>query len=151
MAATPSLLTIHMAAETLNGFVNTVAAGTINVAKTIEPQTIILRGYRVECASSAYALTQQIVYVDVPWLGGYSLTDGLTYMSRLPLLLDNAVVTLKTEMTTPLRLSGPITSQFTYTNYNRNGTIVTPISGTNGITAITLQMSYGSNTITGSL
>lgn len=146
MSATPSLLTIHMATETLNGYANTSAAGTINIQKTIDPQTVILRGYRVECDTAAHALAQQIIYVDFPWLGGYSLTDGITYMSRLPILLDNAIVSLKCEMTTPLRLSNQIPSQFQYACYNRDGT---PVNTTN-VKAITLQLSYGTSTIAGS-
>lgn len=144
--STPSLLTIGLRTETLNGFSNTAAEATININKTINPQTIILRGYQVQCTSASYAFSQGEVYVDLPFLGGYCLTDGITYMSRLPLLLNYDQCTLFTEMTTPLRLSGPIPAQFVAKVYNRDGTLVDPSS----ILSVFLQFSYGTDAIQGS-
>ena len=144
--STPSLLTIHMATETLNGYSNTSASGTINIEKIIQPQTIIWRGYRVQMDTQADALSQQLIYVDFPWLNSYCLTDGISYMSRLPIMLDNAVVTLKTEMTMPLRTSNTIQSQFNYNVYNRNGT---PVNSSQ-VVSITLYFSFGTDSIQGS-
>lgn len=143
--STPSLLTLNMATETLNGYNNTSATGTINISKIIEPQTIIWRGYRVQMDTQADALSQQLVYVDFPWLNSYCLTDGITYMTRLPIMLDNAVVTIKTEMTMPLRISQTINSQFNYAIYNRDGTPV----NTSKVISVTLYMSYGTDSIQG--
>ena len=138
MSEQPSLLTIHIANETVNGFTNTTADATIDLHKEIKAGPMYLRGYRVEADTQAHALSQRLVYVSLPFVNGANLTDELSYQNCLPLMLDNAQVTLKTEMNNELQITQDIPRLFKAKCLNRDGTTVS----TGQILAVTLQFSY---------
>lgn len=147
--STPGILTITATGEnvkTPSGTVaNTVNGATLYIGKVIPHQTIIWRGYRVECDTAAHALAQRNVYVNIPWLGATNLTDGLPYQNALVVPLDNAIVTLKTEMTSPLALSIDIPQQFSWYCTNRDGSAVDATK----VLSVQLFFSYGATTTTG--
>ena len=159
----PGLLTLTAAGETLtyNGasYVNTSALATVNIGQTIPHQVIILRGYTVVCNGWTPPTATPVIYVDLPFLGGASVKDELSYMNRLPLLISAGAnvsgstgdfdagvytgVTQYTEMTVPLQLFQDIQPQFVMGVYTRDGK---PIN-TSDITSVSLQFSYGFNNL----
>lgn len=135
-----TLLTMHLGSETINGNVNLGYQGVIDIHRRIPKQTILLKAVRVEMTSAANALAQQIVYIDLPFLNSYSLVDGISYMSRLPILLDNAAVTVR-DMNVHLDLDSAIEPRFKMSVYSRDGSLATNCS------ACTLQISLGETKI----
>ncbi len=138
--STNTLLTMHLAGESINGTTNTGYTGVIDIHARIPKQTVILKTVRVEMTTTAEALAERIVYIDLPFLNSYCLKDGVSYMSRLPVALDNNVVTLK-DVNVPLSLDSSIESKFRMSVYKRDGSLATNCS------SCTLQISLSESQI----
>lgn len=145
VATTPGLLTFTLKSETIAGYTNTVNGATCYIGKVIPHQTIVWRGYCIIMDSSADAVTQQDVYLRVPWLTGNCLTDMRPYATDLPCMLNGNVVTCFTEMTMPLQLTTDIPQIFTAALYNRDGT---PVDSGKVLFA-QFYFSYGQNSVSG--
>lgn len=145
MSSSPGVFTVTLTSETIAGSVNNTNGGTIFTGTTIQPGTLIMRGYRVEMDSAADALTQNVVYFQLPFLGSSTLIDGIPTSKRLQLQLDNNAVTNKQEMTTPLTVIQPIPQSFQCACYNRDGSLV----DTNKVLYVSVTFSYGSTSVTG--
>lgn len=133
-----ALLTMHLASETVNGLVNLPYEGTIDIHARIPKQTITLKSIQVLTTGTSLTM----VYVDLPFLGSHNLIDGLTYMSRLPITLDQTGVSTIRDVNIPLNLHGPIEPRFKMRVYNRDGTLAT-----SGLVSITLQFSCSVSSI----
>lgn len=138
---TPTLLSFKIAGETINGYTNTVNGAKIAIGTRIPAQVVRLKGYKVVMDSAANALTQGEVYIQVPWLGSSNLIDGRTFAYQLPLMLDNAAVTIRTGLDIPLQLITAIESVFTASVYNRDGTAVDPAK----VLSVVLTFSCGTD------
>lgn len=138
---TPSLLSFTIAGETINGYVNTVNGARIFIGTRIPAQTIRLKGYKVQMDSAPNALAQGEVYLQVPWLGSSNLIDGRSFAYQLPLVLDNAVVTIQSGLDVPLQLISDIESVFRASLHNRDGSAVDPAK----VLKVTLYFSCGTD------
>lgn len=107
-----------------------------SINNRIPAQTIVLRQVRVQFDTQGNALTQGIVYVDLPFLSSTQLTDGTNFFN-LPVLLDNAVVTLK-DLEIPVYLTEAIEEDFTMDVRNADGSLVNNTQ----LARITLQFTY---------
>jgi hypothetical protein len=145
MASSPGILTITLTSETIAGSTNNTNGATIFTGTTIQPQTIIMRGYHVKMDSTASALAQNVIYLQLPFLGSTTLIDGVPTSKRLQLPLDNDAVTNKQEMTSPLTVIQPIPPQFQCACYNRDGSLV----DTSKVLYVSVTFSYGSTSVTG--
>ena len=86
----------------------------MNIALDIPVQTIYLRGFRIELGSAANALTEKVLYLDIPGIFNINkmLDDnrGLVY---LPIFLDNAAVTHTYGMDIPISMIRHLPERFT--------------------------------------
>ena len=86
----------------------------MNIALDIPAQTIYLRGYRIEMGSAANALTEKILYLDIPNIyNGNKMLDNNLNMTYLPIMLDNAAVTHTYSMDIPISMSHHLPEKFT--------------------------------------
>ena len=83
-----------------------------NIALSIPQQSIYLTGYRIEMSSAANALAARLVYIDLPILSGNQLLDANVGQVYIPIMLDNAIVTLQTGMSIPIYMSGVLPEKF---------------------------------------
>ena len=139
MNPSPALLTMHLESETINGNVNLPYDGIIDLHARIPKQTIRLKSIQVLTDST----TPSLCYVDLPFLGAHNLIDGVSYMSRLPICLNqNGFSTLR-DVDIPLNIHSPIEPRFRMRVYKRDGSLFTT-----GIVSITLQFSTEVSAIT---
>lgn len=136
---TPALLTIHLESETINGNVNLPYDGIIDIHARIPKQTIILKSIQVLTDSTAPSLC----YVDLPFLGAHNLLDGLSYMSRLPIVLNQNGFSTIRDVNIPLIIHNPIEPRFRMRVYKRDGSLFST-----GLVSITLQFSLEVSSIT---
>jgi hypothetical protein len=86
----------------------------INLALEIPAQTIYLRGYRIEMASAANALTEKVLYLDIPRIFNINkMLDGNVGQVYLPIFLDNAAVTHTFGMDIPVSMAHHLSEKFT--------------------------------------
>lgn len=93
------------------------AGGLINTTVSIghklpSDQTLRLRSYRVEMTSQANALSAGVLYVDLPFLSSTQIVDNLGGVCKIPIELDNAVLTLRDGLNKPIYISKEITETF---------------------------------------
>jgi hypothetical protein len=119
--------------ETISGRVNLPYSGTINIHTRIPKQTIYLKEYKIQINST----NTGILYVDVPFLNSHNLVDGVDYMSRLPLLVDQTSSSTIVSCNIPIDISGTIEPSFPMKVYKRDGTLASDIS----LVGVTLQFS----------
>ena len=85
---------------------------TCNISFKIPQQTIYLRGVRVEFDTAAHALATRIVYIDLPFFSQRFMIDTNPSYTYLPVLLDNAVVTVHWGQDVPITLNDTINERF---------------------------------------
>lgn len=122
------LLTIHATSNNAN----------INLHTVVPKQTIHLKNVRIEMTSASVALSEKMVYVDLPFLSGDQLIDHRDNLFNLPLPLDNAIVThFQTDI--PLHLMKEIPERFQMIVRNEAGNLIS------NLVSITLQFAYNLN------
>ncbi len=107
----------------------------IDINTIIDVEEIVLSCVRVEMDSEVYALAEKIVYVDVPFLNSTNMIDGVSYMSRLPIPLQDLAVT-HFYPNIKLSLHSVIPRTYNLRVYSRSGRLCTNIK------SITLQFNY---------
>jgi len=135
MANYPGLLTITLLSETGG---NTPYDGIIDLHAKIKKQTIVLKSVHVLTTGTSLSM----LYVDLPFLGSYNLIDGVSYMSRLPIYLDQTGVSTLYCPDIPLHLHNDIEPRFRMRVYNRDGSLATT-----GLVQISLQFSVAISSI----
>ncbi len=86
----------------------------MNIAYDIPAQTIYLRGYRVEFDTAAHALTEGVVYLEIPNIYSISkMIDNNVGHVYLPIMLDNAAVTNWHGMDIPISMAHHLPERFT--------------------------------------
>lgn len=111
---------------------------SVNTHATIPRQTIRLKNVRVEMTSASVALSEKVLYVDLPFLSASQLIDHRENLYQLPILLDNAIVTnYQTDL--PLHLLSDVQERFRIIVRNESGALVS------NLVSITLQFSYELN------
>ena len=100
----PGTLTLHTTTPDKTNF---------NISLDIPQQVVMLQSIRVEFDSAASALAARLLYIDLPWLSANQLLDQNSGYVYLPIFVDNAVVTLRTNMQIPVVLNHHIPSSFT--------------------------------------
>ena len=139
MAVSPALLTMHLADETINGNVNLPYDGIIDSHSRIPKQTITLKSIKVQTSSTNLGL----VYVDLPFLGAHNLIDGVSYMSRLPIMVDQDGYSTVRDVNIPLNIHNAIEPRFRMRVYKRDGSLCDTL-----LVSITLQFALSVTGIT---
>ncbi len=86
----------------------------MNIALDIPHQVITLTGYRVEMSSAANALSEKIIYLDIPKIYNVNkVLDNNFGHVYLPILLDNAAVTLQQSLDVPISMTNHLPERFT--------------------------------------
>ena len=101
----------------------TSTSGSIQLPTEIVPQELNLMQIRVEFDTAANALAAQVIYLNFPWLSNIQTMNSTTY-NGLPILLDNAIVTLR-DTNIDFKLQRHISEGFTY---SINGASLTGLS-----------------------
>lgn len=110
----------------------------IDTHSTIPRQTIRLKNVRVEMTSASVALSEKVIYVDLPFLSASQLIDHRANLYHLPILLDNAVCTnYQTDL--PMHLLTDIQERFRIIVRNESGALLS------NLVSLTLQFSYDLN------
>ena len=99
---TPGIFTLETTTETT----------TFTISNKIPKQVMYLIGYRIELDDATAALASPVVYIDLPFLSGNQLIDGIPSRTYLPLMLDNAKVTNWQGLNKPILLSDNVPNTF---------------------------------------
>lgn len=73
----------------------TTASSNLNIELNIPAQVLHLKGYRVEYDSTANALADRVIYIELPFISRNQIIDNNVGKVYLPIMLDNALVTLR--------------------------------------------------------
>jgi len=85
----------------------------MSITLDIPAQTITLTGYRIEMGSAANALTEKVLYLDIPRIFNVDkVIDSNIGHTYIPLFLDNAAVTLQQSLDIPISMAHHLPSQF---------------------------------------
>lgn len=85
----------------------------LSITLDIPPQTITLTGYRVEMASAANALTEKVLFIDLPKIFNVNkVIDTNLGHTYLPILLDNSAVTLQQSLEIPISMAHHLPENF---------------------------------------
>ena len=114
----------------------------INLAVEIPAQVIYLRAYRIEMDSAANALTEKILYLEIPNIyNSNKMIDSNVGQTYLPIFLDNATVTLTYGRDIPIAMTNHIPARFTIRVLNSS---FVPVSNLVSA-AFEFSLSYGSS------
>lgn len=106
---TPGLISIYSNATTKS----------ITFPYRIPRQILRLKGYRVEFSSDANAKACKILYVNLGELLSFgSCINNDSNQTLLPLLIENAAVTIRDGLDIPIYLSKQVPTQFTMNCYD---------------------------------
>lgn len=83
-----------------------------NITYDIPPQTIYLRSYRVELTTSADALAERVLYLDLPIYNVSKMLDTNQGHTYLPIILDNAKVTVHYGLDLPISMGTELKPEF---------------------------------------
>lgn len=101
-APSAGLLTLH-----------TTSNDTImNITYDIPIQVLRLRAYRIQIDSAANALSKKLLYLELPIYNVSKLIDGNQGYTLLPILLDNAAVTLRDGLDKPINMGSQLHPSF---------------------------------------
>jgi hypothetical protein len=85
------------------------------IRTSIPAQTMYLRSYRIEMASSADALNEKVLYLDIPNIfNGHRMLDNNQSGTYLPIFLDNAIVTHVYGKLIPITMTNDLPERFTF-------------------------------------
>lgn len=115
----------------------------MSITLDIPAQTITLTGYRIEMGSAANALTEKILYLDIPRIFNVNkVIDSNIGHTYLPLPLDNAAVTLQQSLDIPVSMAHHLPDKFTMRILNGS---FTPVANLVHI-ALFFKVDYGHST-----
>ena len=77
----------------------------LSITYNIPIQTIYLRGYRIEMSSAANALSEKVLYLELPIYQSSKMIDNNPGVTLLPILLDNTAVSHTFGMDLPITMS----------------------------------------------
>lgn len=86
----------------------------MNIALDIPAQVIYLRGYRIQMTDAATALAAKVLYLDIPNIYNMNkMLDNNVGQVYLPIMLDNATVSVWHGMDIPIAMSHHLPERFT--------------------------------------
>jgi len=91
---------------------STTASSTLDIELGIPAQVLRFKGYRVEYNTSANALVDKIIYVELPFISRNQVIDNNVGRIYLPIPLDNAVVTLENSLDIPILMTEALPERF---------------------------------------
>lgn len=85
---------------------------TLNISLEVPIQTLTIKNIRVEMDLAATALSEQILYLDIPVISSSKILDNNVAFNYIPILLDNAAVTLQTSLDLPVYMNQVLPQSF---------------------------------------
>ena len=112
----------------------------MNITLDIPAQTITVTGYRIEMSSAANALSEKVLFLDIPRIYNVNkVIDNNLGHTYIPFFLDNAAVTLQQSLEIPISMTHHLPSSFTLRILNSS---FVPVSNLVSV-AIMFKVDYG--------
>ena len=85
---------------------------TMNISFEIPIQTLIIKNVRVHMTNAANALSERVIYFNIPVIMSSKIIDGNLAHNYIPIFLDNAIVTNHTSLDIPIYMGQVLPAVF---------------------------------------